>query len=127
MVPDTHPVLNKFKYQKKVKREGAEVELTAYNLKDQFFLIEGVDNLPLEATRDSGYSGNDPLIQAQHFSKVVGLNDKITITPVDSQGNPEKNKPVEDKPTDKLSNPLPKELNDKTLLQHFLKNNIKSI
>jgi hypothetical protein len=125
MVPDTHPVLNNFKYHKKVERDGAEVELNAYNLKEKFFLIEGIEELPLEATRDSGYSGNDPLVQAQHFSKLVGLNDKITIK--EFKENSGKEQPVENKPTNELSNSLPKELNDKTLLEYFQKNNVKSI
>jgi len=79
----------------------------------------------LEVTHDSGYSGNDPLIQAQHFSKVVGLNDKITIVSVDSQGNPEKNKPVENKPTDNYSKSA--EEFKEFLLQYFQQKNIKSI
>jgi len=79
----------------------------------------------LEATHDSDYSGNDPLIQAQYFSKVVGSNDKITIVSVDNQVNPEKNKSVENKPTDNYfkSDEEFKEF----LLQYFQQKNIKSI
>src|SRR5688572_24138272 len=123
MVPDTHPVLNDLKYKEKEKSEfdGREFEYTRYNLKKQFYLIEGVDNLPLEAT-DNKYESNDPYAKAYRFSKFVGLSDKIKLVPADSQGNPEKNKPVENKPTDKFSNPLPKELNSKNLLQYFQKN-----
>ena len=122
LIPDTHPVLNNFKYQEKEKRDGAEVEFTRYNLQEKFFLIEGIEKLSLEANRDSEYSGNDPLIQAQHFSKVVGLNDKITITPIDSQGKPEK-----EQSTDNLPNFQPKEWSDRNVLQFFQKSNIQSI
>jgi hypothetical protein len=125
MVPDTHPVLNELKYTEKVKSDydGREIEYTRYNLKEQLYLIEGVDNnLPLEATPYNGYKDNDPYVKANSFSKFVGLNDKIKITPVDSQGNPEENKP-----TNNLPNSQPGKLNNEILLQYFQENNIQSI
>ncbi|CAI2162010.1 2927_t:CDS:2 [Funneliformis geosporum] len=100
-----------------------DFECIRYNLKQQFYLIEGVDNLPLEATSSNSSQFNVP----DSFAKVVGLNHKITIIPADSQGKPEKNKPVENNPNDNPFNSLPKELNDKNLLQYFQENNIKSI
>ncbi|CAG8455433.1 12951_t:CDS:2 [Ambispora gerdemannii] len=58
----------------------------------------------------------------------VNLNEKITIAEgVDNKENTEKDKPVENKPTDNSPNSPPKELNNKTLLQYFQKKNIKSI
>jgi|SRR6185312_10929470 len=106
MVPDTHPVLNELKYTEKVKSDydGREIEYTRYNLKEQLYLIEGVDNLPLEVT-DSRYKGNDPYAKAYKFNKFVGLSDKIKITPVDSQGKSEKEDSTDiNKPTDNLPN-----------------------
>src|SRR3954451_16893753 len=99
MVPDTHSVLNDLKYTEKVKSDydGREIEYTRYNLKKQFYLIEGVDNLPLEDTPYNKYKGDDPYAKADCFHKFVGLSDKIKLIPIDSQGKPEKNKPVENK------------------------------
>jgi len=100
MVPDTHPVLNELKYTEKVKSDydGEEIEYTRYNLKEQFYLIEGVDNLPLEATPYNGYKENDPYVKANSFNKFVGLNDKVKIISVDSQGKPEKEQPTDNLP-----------------------------
>nr|CAG8442440.1 7932_t:CDS:2 [Entrophospora candida] len=72
-------VLNYFKYKEKVKQDRREVELTRYNLKKQFYLIEGVDNLLLEATTPYNDS----------YEKIVGLNDKITIVPFENDEEPE--------------------------------------
>jgi len=101
LVPDTHPVLNNFKYQEKVKNDdGSKSEYTRYNFKkNQFYLVEGVDNLLLEARGPNASQYNVP----DSHAKVVGSSDKITITPVDNEGNPEKENPVENKPTDNFS------------------------
>ncbi|MCE8158890.1 MAG: hypothetical protein I3270_00155 [Candidatus Moeniiplasma glomeromycotorum] len=120
MVPDTHPVLKDLKYKEKVF-DGREFEHTLYNLKKQFYLIEGVDNLPLETT-DNRYEGNDPYAKAYRFSKFVGLSDKIKLIPVDSQGQPEKNKPVKNEPNHENISVF---LN--SLKEYFQKNDIKLI
>ena len=129
MVPDTHPVLNELKYTEKVKSDydGREIEYTRYNLKEQLYLIEGVDNLPLEVT-DSRYKGNDPYAKAYKFNKFVGLSDKIKITPVDSQGKSEKEDSTDiNKPTDNLPNFQSRKWSDEDVLQFFKKSNIQSI
>src|SRR5437764_6019704 len=91
MVPDTHPVLNDLRYTEKGKSEfdRREIEYTRYNLKKQFYLIEGIDNLPLEATPYNGYKGMDPYAKADKFHKFVGLNDKITVTPYEVENDSE--------------------------------------
>jgi hypothetical protein len=126
MVPDTHPVLNDLKYTEKVKDDydGREIEYTRYNLKKQFYLIEGVDNLPLEDTGNR-YKGNDPYAKAEKFHKFVGLSDKIIITPVDNEGNPKNDKPIENKPNDVSPNSQTEKLNNKILLQYFQKEKIE--
>jgi len=84
LVPDTHPDLVNFKYKKISKRIGQEI--TRWTLKKQFYLIEGVDNLPLEAISPQSYEYND---MRDYWAKVVGLTDRITIVPFEDNNKPE--------------------------------------
>jgi hypothetical protein len=61
---------------------------------------------------------------------VVGLNDKITITPVDSQENPEKNKPIENKPKNDQNENKSNNISlavPNSVKEYFRKNGLRSI
>lgn len=114
LVPDTHPDLANFRYKKKSKRLNGQ-EVTRWTLKKQFYLIEGVENLPLEAT--SPNSHNSQFNVPDLFAKIVNLTDRIKITPADNQKTPEKNEP---------GNNQDKKNDVKNQIKQFLeKNNLK--
>ncbi|CAG8801143.1 46385_t:CDS:2 [Gigaspora margarita] len=97
-----------------------------------FFLIKGFENILLEKYGHADSRKDDEFTKYvketyPNYFRNVELKDKITIAEADNQKDPEKNEPVENKPIDNSPNSQLKELNDKTLLQYFQKNDIKSI